>query len=52
MAVNPNSRFVNLPLLANPLNWLTLFVWVFILGYLVHTFDPHLRQSYGKGNNQ
>lgn len=27
-------KFVNLPLMAHPLNWLTIAVWLFAIGYI------------------
>lgn len=29
------NRFVNLKILANPLNWLTMIVWITIIGILL-----------------
>jgi hypothetical protein len=35
-----NNRFVNLDMMANPLNWVTLALWLFVLGFVIHTFGP------------
>ncbi len=40
------DRFVNLGLMKHPLNWLTLFAWVAVFGFLIHIFDHKLRAAY------
>ena len=39
------ERFVNLPLLANPLNWLTVLLMLLIAGYAATLLAPSLAPS-------
>lgn len=33
---------INPGLLAHPLNWITLFLWLAFIGVVIHAFHPHL----------
>lgn len=39
-------QIVNVNLLKHPLNWVTIAIWVFILGYLIHIFSESLISFY------
>jgi hypothetical protein len=37
---------LNVGMISNPINWITLLVWVFILGMLLYMFDEILMGAY------
>jgi hypothetical protein len=40
------NSFVNLGLMAHPLNWITMLVWLVIIGFTIHMFHPALMGNY------
>lgn len=44
------SRFINTGILKHPLNWITLLIWLAVLGYVIHLFHPTLAAAYAPQN--
>jgi len=39
-------KLLNMGLLSHPLNWVTLAIWVGILGFLIHSFNTQMLSLY------
>jgi hypothetical protein len=39
-------NIINVGLIAHPLNWITLAVWLFFLGAIVHSAHTRLMEDY------
>ncbi len=43
------NRFINLNLLAHPLNWATVFIWMVFFGFTVAILEPVLLRRSSAG---
>lgn len=42
------DRFVNIKMMAHPLNWITLLIWLTFLGVVIYMVDPYLPTPHPK----
>jgi hypothetical protein len=39
------ERFINPRLLGNPLNWITVALWLIVIGFIVHEFHEEKAEA-------